>query len=310
MVEVSWTQLKAFVVARGLSVQWVDLDVRYWLAAFDSGLSLETFLHKTAASDATDLADFETNFKASGNQSVIQRYPDGRELMHSTPRKRGLTSYFAGVEDDATDPHKVGGGAQKLSVLHEVGGATPQTIYCNLNTINNETNLHSGTIQWQGAKHDLLTLEVVPKVTTTAAGTGTNYNLYGGYLVLPASPGTGTLTVLDADRVLVQVPTNEFGKKTGAGYFDAVWNTTTKVFDSIVPNYSGTGSFNMFAAEVALDRFVNTQAMLGAGVFTFHSHDASMIGHGMRFRLTSTTVGVDHEWSWCVSLILHRKKTV
>lgn len=305
---VSWTDLKTFVDARGLSIQWLDLGDTYFLKALDGVFALETTLHKALQAD--DTAVFEAIYKAVGNRTITQRYPDGRVIGHNTPRKRGLITNFTAKDDDQTNHMKVGGGANVLASRHLVNDPLVTTVFFDLNTIANETYLHSGTIQWEGAKLDILELIVVPKTTVYAVGEATNYNLYGGYLLIPAAPGTGTIAVEDSARVLVQVPLNEYGNKTGAGYWDATFNTTTMLFENISPNYTGTGGFNMFGAAITLDRFVHHQLMLGSGVFTFHSSDASMLGHGMRLKLVTTTVGDDHEWTWCVSLILHRKKTI
>ena len=308
--QVTWPILKSAAIAKVRAVHWLDYGDRYWVALIDDIMALEVYLNKNLEADSADVLEFETTYKSTGNKTLAQRYHDGRVVGHTTPRKRGLITNFTARDDDQADHMRVGGGANVLASRHLVGDPPVTTIYFDLNTIANETHLHSGTIQWENAKLDILELTVIPKTTVHAAGTGTNYNLFGGYLIIPAAPGTGTTAVADADRVLVQIPLNEFGDKAGAGYWDATFNTTTKLFENIQPNYAGTGSFNMFGLAVTLDRFVHHQLMLGSGNFTFHSSDASMLGHGLRLKLMTTTVGTDHEWSYCISLILHRKKTI
>jgi hypothetical protein len=70
MKQVNWTDLKAFANARGLSIQWVDLPGSggYWLAAFDGPFEMECTLDKGTQAD--DVTDFETNYKALGNQKL------------------------------------------------------------------------------------------------------------------------------------------------------------------------------------------------------------------------------------------------
>lgn len=237
----------------------------------------------------------------------VQHYPDGRMVMHATPRKRGLVTQFTALDDDQTDATKIGGGSSHLAKTHTTAGAN--SYYFDLNTIINETHIHSGCLQWKDALNDEVKLEVVPQVTASSAGTGTNYNLYGGYLIIPAA-GNGTLTVADGDRKLVQVPMNEFGNRQGAGYWDATFNQTTKLFENIIPNLTGTGEYNMFSVEVPLDRFGNRIPVLGTGAIFFQSHDASMLGHGNRLKITATGVGADHTWMWNLTLVLFRKRTV
>lgn len=308
-IRVEWPAFKTFIDSRRLMFQGIEFDTHYLLRAGDNFWQMECHLTKTP-SDTAHLDEFVASYKESMNKAMHQSYPDGRQIVHSTPRKRGLITNFTARDDDQTDATKVGGGANVMAVKHAIGEPLVHTLHFDLNTIANETYLHSGTIQWEKAALDTIDLLVVPKTTVYAAGTGTNYNLFGGYLITPAAPGAGAISVADADRVLVQIPLNEYGNKTGAGYWDATFNTTTKAFEGITPNYAGTGAFNMFGAAVQLDRFVHHQPLVGAGVFTFHSSDASMLGHGMRLKLVTTTVGTDHEWTWCVSLVLHRKKTV
>lgn len=235
---------------------------------------------------------------------------DNRPVTHATPRRIGTVTYFTGAGDDQANEYAIGGAnGQAIAWHHEIGQAMSQTIYADLNCIENETFLHAGLLQWKDALNDEATCEIVPKLTTYSTGTGFDYTLYGGYLIVPTAPGAGDVDVAANDRVLVQVPYNEFGNRAGAGYFDAEWDTVNKQFINFAPNYTGTGEFNMFAVEVPLDRFANRLAMLGDGVSPLGSHDASMYGHNNRAKYTYTTVGADHDWwgnSW---LTLHRKKT-
>jgi hypothetical protein len=236
---------------------------------------------------------------------------DGRSIVHDTPRKYGLITYFTGKGDDPATQHSVGGApGVTIAGHHQLSDPLQEIVKITLNTIENETHVHEGYIQFLGARNDCVTLEIIPSLTlNTSAGSGTNYDLYGGYLIIPSAPGAGTLVVNDVDRVLVEVPINEMGDRSGAGYWDAEWNFSTKQFDNIVPNYAGTGQFNMFTVEVVLDRFMNHQGMLGDGILYMPTKDASMLGHNMRVKLTLDTVGADHEWWWNATLALYRRKT-
>jgi hypothetical protein len=235
--------------------------------------------------------------------------PDGRFILHETPRRYGTITYFTGAGDDTANEYSVGGSSgQTMAWHHEIGDGT-QTIYVDFNCIENESYLHAGILQWKGALNDDVTCEVVPKITTYTTGTGKDFTLYGGYLIVPTAPGSGDVDVTAANRVLVEVPLNETGQRAGAGYFDADWNTSTKQWENFAPNYTGTGRFNMFAAEVVLDRFANRLTVLGDGMSPLGTHDASQFGHNNRGKLTIKTNGTDHEWWGNCWLIFHRKKT-
>ena len=234
--------------------------------------------------------------------------PDGRKIIHATSRKRGTFTCFTGAGDSQDDQSKVGGANGVLMAMNHVsGGGAISPIYVDLNTIANETMAHAGWMMWKDALNDLITLETVPKLSTYEAGSNTNYNLYGGYLIIPAA-GNGTITPLTF--VLVEVPINEYGNRSGAGYWNATYNTSTKVFGSITAAPTGTGRFNMFTVEVVLDRFMNRVPMLGSGHMPMDTYDASQIGHNMRMKLSFETRGDDHTWWWCGGLKPYRKRTV
>lgn len=233
---------------------------------------------------------------------------DGRKIVHATPRKRGLFTCFIGAADSQVDPSRIAGAdGTPLVYHHQIGDTSPAKIYFDLNTIANETYAHAGHMMWKDALLDFVSLETVPKLSTYTISSDTFFNLYGGYLVIPAA-GNGNINMTSMN--LVEVPTNEFGTRSGAGYWDASYDTVNKVFTNIVPNVYGQGRFNMFTMEIVFDRFINRMPMLGDGFLSLDTYDASQLGHGMRLRLTfETSAAGDHEWYWCAGLKPYRKKT-
>ena len=235
---------------------------------------------------------------------------DGKKVVHQTSRMLGTTTYFAGEGDDESDPMTCGGGPKIRGKM--ASGVASSVFKCRFNVIDNKSYLHEGYLQWEGGRNDCISVSIIPRITpNTVAGSGTDYNLYGGYLIVPASPGTGTLVVDNADRVLVQVPLDENGNRKSAGYFDAVWNTNTKVFDSITPNYGGTGEFNMFTVEVNLARFVASQCILGNGFMQMQTSDIDMVGHNMQIKIDLLTNASEpaHDWWWNATFTMHRKRS-
>lgn len=70
-MRVGWTELKAFVDARSVSIQYVVIADKYWLKAFDGPFCLETALYKkTTADDPSDQKDFEDNYIATANRKM------------------------------------------------------------------------------------------------------------------------------------------------------------------------------------------------------------------------------------------------
>jgi hypothetical protein len=235
---------------------------------------------------------------------------DGRRIIHDTPRFLGTYTYFTGSDDDHTDPHKVGGSSNITDLYwnHSVGGSNPEVIYMDFNCIINKTYIRQGDLMWENAKQDYLVFEIVPKVTSYTTSTNTNFNLYDGYLIIPAA-GDGTISVDAEDMVLVQNTPNEHGDYP-AGYWDADWNTTTKQFENITANPLGTGKYNMFGLEVPLFRFMNRRRLLGTGRKDCMTNDTSQLGHNMRLKISAYTEGDDHEWSGNATIMMYRNRTV
>jgi hypothetical protein len=177
-----------------------------------------------------------------------------------------------------------------------------------MNFANNKSYVMSGLIQFKDALNDSLDCYVVPDVTPTyGSGSGTYFNLYGGYLIVPAA-GDGTLVVNPAEIKLVDVGLNEFGEKSGPGYWDATFNPATGLYEDLAANATGEGQFNIFASEVSLAKYCHKQLLLGSGNFTLTSFDAANFGQGMKMKVVLTTRGDDHEWWFNASLTMFRKK--
>jgi hypothetical protein len=66
-MQTSWDIFKSFSVSRGLSIQFIDTGDCYYLKGFDGPFDLDCRLNKDGNSETID---FETNFKAAGNQAV------------------------------------------------------------------------------------------------------------------------------------------------------------------------------------------------------------------------------------------------
>jgi hypothetical protein len=67
-INVQWSSIKAFAMARNLSIQYVIANGSYYLAAIDGPMEM-TCQIPMDGSDTTDQTDFETNFMPSGNSS-------------------------------------------------------------------------------------------------------------------------------------------------------------------------------------------------------------------------------------------------
>lgn len=236
----------------------------------------------------------------------------GKIRVHQTSRALGTSTCWTGIGDDPSDPVCVGGG-QSLFFEHTISGSVSEVYYVDFNVVENITWIHEGYITWHSAMGDTITAEIVPRVTDIVSSSGTDYNLYGGYLIVPAAPGTGNIEIVSSITThsggLVYTPLNDEGIRPTA-YWDADWNTSTKRYENISPNYAGTGKYNMFAAEISFVKFFNLIPLLGDGFEKFQSSDSDELGHGMRMKLTIETNLPNHAWSAACVMTLHRESSV
>jgi hypothetical protein len=236
---------------------------------------------------------------------------DGKLKTHQTLRRDGFTTYYTGRGDDTTDPDNYGDGVSMVAD-HKIGDPVDNIIYVDFNCVNNRSYLYEGYISYDGAKLDCISMEVVPRLVTGAVSTNTNYNLYGGYMVIPAAgDGTFSLTsdITDSDGGLVYMPLHEDGSRS-SGFWNAEWDNTTKKFINITAAPMGDGHYNMFTVEVVLNRFINELHFTGMGTQQLDSEDVNELGHGLRVRLTTKTHGTDHDWNFTASFTMHRELTV
>jgi hypothetical protein len=135
-------------------------------------------------------------------QSQQKRTLDDKVWTQESSRPLGTKIYFTSRGDNFNDKNNIGGG-DFLKLTHSIGNAVTQDIVIDLNSESNKTYIHEGYVMWENADFDTLSLIIIPCVTTYTAGINTNYNLYGGYIVIPAA-GNGTITPTNIQ--LVEMP--------------------------------------------------------------------------------------------------------
>jgi hypothetical protein len=236
---------------------------------------------------------------------------DNKPIFHTTPRPLGLFTYYTSTGDNQDDPTAVGGDVEDSNVMCFCmnSGISTMSKYLDLNTIYNTTLISQGIAQWTSAVHDEIKLEIIPRQTSFVPSTNTYYNLYGGYLIVPAA-GDGHIDITETPNLVQNVP-NEFGIRP-AGFWDATFNPNTKQFENITAAPYGTGEFNMFGEigmDIVLFRFGNKIRLLGDGTLVLPSHDSQRVGHGMRFKITCTTFEDPHSWRASMCFIMHRAIT-
>jgi len=246
----------------------------------------------------------------------VTDHASGKTRVHQTSRQLGMKTYFTGSGDDPSDVTDVGSG-HDFHFDHIIGDSTNDSIYLDFNCIENETWLHEGYIIWKYAEFDEISMIAVPRVVEWQSGSGTDYNLYGGYLVIPSDGTNGTVEITgdltESIGGLVYMPDDDAGNAPVA-FWNADWNTTTKEFENIIPAPYGNGRYNIFAYEVTLSNFVNRIPLLGDGFKRLQASDVDQLGHGMRLKAIIKTYisdhHDDHHWHVACVLTFHREHCV
>ncbi len=277
-----------------------------------------TFTVNNGEEDLTPTAGAKYCLGHYSDVNLAAEYRDrsGKLRVHQTSRKLGLRIMWFGEGDDQSDPHAAGGGEMFAIDFTSVSGIGTQSKYIDFNAVDNETWLHEGYLTWKDCQFEQLTLKMVPRVTGVTASSGTNYDLYGGYLVIPAYPGTGTIDlttdITQHDGGLIYMPDNDLGE-TPQAFWNADWNTSTKEYENISAAPYGDGRYNMFAAEVTFARFINSIPLLASGFIALNSSDVDQLGHGMRLKMSVTPGdhnGVEEEVGVACIMCLHRERSV
>ena len=241
--------------------------------------------------------------------SVVLASPkalDGKPFVAVTARPIGTYTYLCSFGDSQVNQSKISGG-ENMTFSHLIGDAASAAKYFDINAAANETHIHTAYLQWQDAKLDVVSCQIVPKTTAYTAGTNTYFAINSGIIVM--APGTGNINIDLPNANLVEMTPNEYGVMP-AGFWDATYNTSTKLFENITFNATGKGKYNIFAVEFPLSAFIPAFTILGSDSYEIKSNDVSQIGHNTRIKVIVNTEGADHNWIFTAAVYLFRKKSV
>lgn len=106
-IETNWDGIKSFATARSVSIQYVDYNGNYFIAAADNFFAVQTLISKENSEDA-DLIDFETNYKSNANKptvlnSAVQaQAPFGNKTIIINGVTKKLFARFTGFQTTLT----------------------------------------------------------------------------------------------------------------------------------------------------------------------------------------------------------------
>lgn len=90
MLQLQWTEFKAYAVNNGLPMRGFENDYEYTVYASDAGFTVFCKLDKSP-SDTTERDDYVNNYKASANTRLGQYDSDGALLVRNKAARKGWT---------------------------------------------------------------------------------------------------------------------------------------------------------------------------------------------------------------------------
>jgi hypothetical protein len=97
-IRMTWSELKTVVLTKTLFMQYMDKGSIYDVWAAENGVVYRCKVQKDDPA-TEDQTDFENNYKASCNQAVTPRSPDGKPYGRTESRPLDCTTVFTGRAD-------------------------------------------------------------------------------------------------------------------------------------------------------------------------------------------------------------------
>lgn len=109
-MDMTWTDFKAIVSSKNMSMQYTEEGGYYCLLAIDSGITYECDI-KIETPASTDQEEFEDDYKDDCNASIQPKTNDGKCYVRAESRPLNMTTCFTCRGDSAT---VVGGGTKLM----------------------------------------------------------------------------------------------------------------------------------------------------------------------------------------------------
>jgi len=84
MIRISYSEFITLTQNKKANIQYFERDYGYDLCAVDG-----TLHYICVVKDSADISDFEANYKASANKTIIEADPDGRQIVRSATTSKG-----------------------------------------------------------------------------------------------------------------------------------------------------------------------------------------------------------------------------
>jgi hypothetical protein len=287
VIQTDWTELKEIVSKKRLTLllQFDDDGAKYTIFTFDASLAHVAVIWKgevpdgvarsgySQATNDADKADFETNYKARANDSIVRRTADGRPMVQPVTVDRDLWHWFTSAGDDPS-LGRASGTVMEAALSAEGDSAPVEWQF------NDWADLAGGVLIYEGAKlGDYISFQVdwpaSVAANTPGAGNANKVPVPGGNLFVPAVNGDWTLTLNSRTSV---VPVLSPGKK---GYWE--WDWPDEGVGNVSAGPPGASAYNLLDFAVApATRFMPRVGLLGSRVMSFRPdnvHPTSVLPH-------------------------------
>jgi hypothetical protein len=322
-IKKSYSEVKSLSVSKKLNIQYKENSRAYYVFITDEiGTIYQSIIYKSdflsgnvvvgidLEQNAIDEDDFVINYKTIADTHLSYEKPktnDNRDYVYTTARPVNTHTIFVSEGDDLSDYRNIGGGSS-IELVHNIGESTTHNLYIDFNVIDNPTYIHEGYISFEGCTRDRLSFHFVPRLTSFVASQNTNFNLYGGYLIVPTA-GNGNIQITETPN-LVCVGTDSNGNNN-PGFWDADFNYQTGVFDNLRPNIYGQGAYNIFGSEIIayrmLQRLILKDSTTKGGEKHLTTDEQGQILHGYRMKCIFEVTGTDHDCFISAILSVFRK---
>jgi hypothetical protein len=294
------------------SNDFVELDNYRKVQASESAqlvVLISTEIIRVIDNDDVEIIDISQAVDLIKGFSQKTIYTNDKKIwVQSSARPIGTFTCFSSEGDSQDSPIKISDGT-KMMIHHEIGDSLEQVLYIDFNVKENKTYISEGLAVYKDCNFDELHLHITPVLTPYISGTSTNFNLYEGFLIIPAA-GDGTIQVDPLEINLVEIPfsIDDPTKRQSVAFWDADYNEQTHLFENLSPNIYGLGQYNIFGEEINLVTNV-VMLLLGTNQIKLGTSDVAELGHGMRVKFVFSTNTPDHEWKCAVILTFNRESS-
>ena len=216
-----------------------------WKSAVPSGIIAAGY---TQANNDADKADFETNYKNTGNGVILPRSVDGRPNIAPNSFPMWSNLYFFGRGDD--DGYGIAKGPYFQASSDAAGDTIVQFHLTDL------TYIIGGIINYTGAQiGDTVSYSVLAPATPTGSGTQAvnPVNVGPGNILIPSQTATGQTIDLTTAIPVENV--------TNTGHWN--WDMSKTGKGNVTPNYLGNGGWDLYDFQINLGNVAAEAPMVG-----------------------------------------------